>query len=112
MDVIEGLDGLRTLPPGAVLSVGNFDGVHRGHQEILSRAKTLRDEASEGMFAVVTFEPHPLTVLRPQAVPPRLTSPALKRALLAAAGADVLVVLPPKPEVLDLTAEAFWAILR
>jgi riboflavin kinase/FMN adenylyltransferase len=112
MQVLEGLQGLRTLPPGAVLSVGNFDGVHRGHQEILSRARALRDGTPGATFAVVTFEPHPLTVLRPQAVPPRLTLPALKRELLARAGVDVLVVLPPSPEVLDLTAEAFWAILR
>jgi riboflavin kinase/FMN adenylyltransferase len=112
MNVLHGLDGLRRLPPGAVMSVGNFDGVHRGHQEILRRARELRDAAPGATFAVVTFEPHPLTVLRPQAVPPRLTSPALKQSLLAAAGADALVILPPSREVLDLTAEDFWAILR
>lgn len=112
MDVLEGLTGLRQLPPGGVLSVGNFDGLHRGHAEILARARALRD-ASPGMkTAVVTFEPHPLTVLRPQAAPPRLASPALKRALIERAGVDQLVVLAPQPEVLDLSAEAFWQILR
>jgi len=61
---------------------------------------------------VVTFEPHPLTVLRPDQAPPRLTSPDRKRDLLAAAGVDTLVILPPAPDVLDLSAEQFWRILR
>ena len=112
MTILEGLDSLRQLPAGSVLSVGNFDGVHRGHAEILSRARALHAQTPGAKTAVVTFEPHPLTVLRPELAPPRLSTPAFKRALIAAAGADVLVVLPPAREVLDLTAEAFWAILR
>jgi riboflavin kinase/FMN adenylyltransferase len=51
-------------------------------------------------------------VLRPEQAPPRLTPPDLKRELLAAAGVDDLVVLPPVPEVLGLSAEAFWHLLR
>lgn len=122
MKLFDGLDGLRRVPPGAVLSIGNFDGVHRGHREILAVARGLRDGASLSPtsalapgptpLAVVTFEPHPLTVLRPEAAPPRLTPPGLKRALIEQAGADFLIVLAPRPEVLNLTAEAFWAILR
>lgn len=113
MELLEGLDGLRQLPPGAVLSVGNFDGLHRGHRAILSAARALRGRALDAAaLAVVTFEPHPLTVLRPEAAPPRLTPPSLKRGLIEQAGADYLVTLAPRREVLDLTAEAFWAILR
>ncbi|MGB7158651.1 MAG: riboflavin biosynthesis protein RibF [Tepidisphaeraceae bacterium] len=110
INVSKGLQGLRSLAPGGVLSVGNFDGLHLGHRRIVETAKRLL--APGARLAVVTFEPHPLTVLRPDLAPPRLTPPAMKRELLADAGVDDLVELPPDPEVLNLTAEAFWQILR
>lgn len=110
INVTKGLNGLRSLAPGGVLSVGNFDGLHLGHRKIIETARRLL--APGARLAVVTFEPHPLTVLRPDLAPPRLTPPAMKRELLAAAGVDDLVELPPDPEVLNLSAEAFWAILR
>jgi riboflavin kinase/FMN adenylyltransferase len=110
--VFDGLEGLAAIPPGSVVSVGNFDGVHLGHATILSTARRLKRESGAAAVALVTFEPHPNTVLRPEAAPPRLTPPVLKQSLLAAAGADVLVNLPPAPEVLNLTAEQFWHILR
>lgn len=110
--VLEGLQGLAAVPAGSVLSVGNFDGVHLGHQTILAVARRLRQESNAPAVAVVTFEPHPNTVLRPDAVPPRLTPPALKRQLLAAGGVDLLVNLPPSQEVLNLSAEHFWQTLR
>jgi riboflavin kinase/FMN adenylyltransferase len=112
MTSFEGLDGLRRLPPGAVVSIGNFDGIHLGHEAILARARALRAQSSAPAVAVVTFEPHPLTVLRPEAAPPRLTPPGLKQSLLTERGVDALVTLPPAREVLDLTAEKFWEILR
>jgi riboflavin kinase/FMN adenylyltransferase len=109
MQFYEGVEGLRNLPDGVVLSVGNFDGIHRGHRRILDLAGALRGPAG---VAVVTFEPHPLTVLRPEFAPPRLTPLPLKMQLLEQAGVDHLAVLPPIPEVLELSAEAFWKILR
>ncbi|HEY7120712.1 MAG TPA: riboflavin biosynthesis protein RibF, partial [Tepidisphaeraceae bacterium] len=111
MQIVEGIEGLRSTPPGAVLSVGNFDGIHIGHQRILQTGRSLADQEGTQLVAV-TFEPHPLTVLRPEKAPPRLTPSLFKRELLAQAGVDRLVVLPPSHEVLDLTAEDFWAILR
>lgn len=114
MNVLEGLDGLRRLPAGAAVSIGNFDGVHAGHRAIVAELHRLRAAApgGRGSVAVVTFEPHPLTVLKPEAAPPRLTPPAVKREVLAAIGVDHLVVLPPTPDVLETSAEAFWQILR
>lgn len=111
MQILQSIAGLRQLPPGAIVSIGNFDGVHRGHAHILRTAHVLRSKSGAGV-AVVTFEPHPLTLLRPEKAPPRLTAVARKRALLAEAGVDYLVELPPTPELLDLTAEQFWRILR
>ncbi|MDB5297755.1 MAG: ribF [Phycisphaerales bacterium] len=119
MNVRDGLDGLRALPPGAVVTVGNFDGVHLGHQAILRRCAALRTAGLGGgsispppPVAVVTFEPHPLTVLRPEVAPPRLATSTAKRDHLAGLGVDECVVLPPTPEVLGLDAEAFWHLLR
>ncbi len=113
MNVLHGIEGLKQLPPGGALSIGNFDGLHRGHRHILDTLKKLAKEISPtSRVAVVTFEPHPLTVLKPQRAPPRLTPPALKQELLEHAGIDDYVVLPPTHDVLDLSAEAFWSILR
>ena len=109
MEIVQGLDGLKGLPQGAAVSIGNFDGVHVGHQRILGRAREL---AAGGSLAVVTFEPHPLTVLRPAEAPPRLVPVERKQELLEAAGVTHLVLLPPSRQVLDLEAEAFWALLR
>ena len=111
MQIFEGLDGLRRLPSGSVMSIGNFDGVHLGHRHLLETARRLRSRRSESHVAVVTFEPHPLTVLNPPAAPPRLTPSAIKRAALRDAGVDELVILPPGRQVLDLSAEDFWRIL-
>jgi riboflavin kinase/FMN adenylyltransferase len=112
MQVLEGLEGLRHAPPGSVMSIGNFDGFHLGHRHILEMAKRMRAEFAGARVAVVTFEPHPLTVLRPDAVPPRLSPFSMKRQLLEGAGVDDLIILPPLRQVLDLTAEQFWGILR
>ena len=112
MNILYGLDGLRQLTPGSILSIGNFDGIHRGHQALLEVARQLREKRAGGRVAVATFEPHPLTVLRPDKVPPRLTPPDLKRELLEQQGVDDLVELAPEATVLNLTAEQFWALLR
>lgn len=108
----QGLSGLRELPEGCVVSIGNFDGMHAGHARIISTLLTLRREDASAIPAVITFEPHPLTVLKPQAAPPRLTPAHMKAELLRDAGVEELVVLPPSPEVLGLTAERFWHLVR
>src|SRR5688500_3980084 len=108
MQVLSGLEAFSALPARSAVSVGNFDGVHLGHQHII---RTLR-AGDPPAVAVVTFEPHPLSVLRPDLAPPRLTPAAMKRELLAEAGVTHLIELQPTPEVLGVTAEAFWERLR
>jgi len=112
MEILSGLDALRSLPRGAVLTIGNYDGVHLGHRRILETCRNLARRSCAGQVAVITFEPHPLTVLRPEAAPPRLTPPSLKERELCLAGVNFLVVLPADASVLNLSAEEFWAILR
>src|SRR4051812_24574479 len=111
MEILSGLDGMRKLPAGVCLTVGNFDGVHLGHLKILQTAQSLNTATGSGV-AVVTFEPHPITVLRPEMAPPRLTTVPTKRELLRQAGVNYLVELAPTREVLNLAAEDFWAIIR
>lgn len=94
------------LPRGGIGTIGNFDGLHRGQRAILD--KVVERARERGLHAVVvTFDPHPLAVLRPEAVPPRLTSPAQKERLLAQAGAEVLAVIRFTPEFAATPAEAF-----
>src|SRR5689334_14997681 len=83
----------RPLPPelrGGVVAIGNFDGVHRGHQAVLGRAL---DEARgrKAPALVLTFEPHPRTVFRPDVPLFVLTPPAMKARLLAGLGFDAVV---------------------
>jgi riboflavin kinase/FMN adenylyltransferase len=91
----------------AVLTVGNFDGVHRGHAAMLAQLKKLSTQL--GLPAVVvTFDPPPLAILAPDRVPPRLTTVEQKVALLRAKGVDDVIVWPASRELLSLTAEQFF----
>ncbi len=112
MQIYRGLKGLHELAPHASMTIGNFDGLHLGHSSLISAARALRDAAPGSRLVVVTFEPHPLTVLRPDRVPAILTPAAQKHALFEAMGVDDLVELAPTPDVLEMSAEAFWTILR
>lgn len=89
------------------VAIGNFDGVHLGHATMLA---ALRDLAAEqGTRAVaVTFNPHPIAVLRPEFTPPILTTVEDRIELLRAAGADSVIVLPVTSSLLEMTAEQFF----
>lgn len=91
---------------GAVVTVGVFDGVHRGHRAVIDEVRA-RAAALGAKSVVVTFEPHPLAVLRPEVAPQRLTTAAEKQALLAREGLDFVLVLPFTPELAQLTAREF-----
>ena len=95
-------------PPaaGRVVAIGVFDGVHRGHQEILRRAVDAA-RAAGASAAAVTFYPHPDAVLRRRSVPPMLTSLTRKEELLETLGLDELVVVPFDKDFALLTPESF-----
>ncbi|HVM27941.1 MAG TPA: bifunctional riboflavin kinase/FAD synthetase [Mycobacteriales bacterium] len=88
--------GLDSTPAGwgrCVVTIGMFDGVHRGHQKTIGRAVD-KARAAGLPAAVLTFDPHPSEVVRPGSHPPMLTSRQYKAELLEALGVDVLCVLP------------------
>lgn len=98
-----------SLPPhvsGTAITVGTFDGVHRGHQHVLERLR--RRAAQLGVpTLVVTFEPHPLEIIRPAAAPGRLTVREEKLLALAANGIDYVAEIPFTPAFRALSADTF-----
>jgi len=96
---------------GAVVTVGTFDGLHRGHQRVL--AEVVGRARAGGLTSVLVLcDPHPLEVVNPAAAPKLLTLPDEKRELLAAAGLDRVVVLPFTREVAQQSPEEFIRRLR
>ncbi|WKN23067.1 bifunctional riboflavin kinase/FAD synthetase [Azotobacter vinelandii] len=106
MQLVRGLHNLRPQHRGCVATIGNFDGVHRGHQAILTR---LRERATElGLpSCVVIFEPQPREFFSPQRAPARLTRLREKLELLAAQGVDRVLCLAFNRRLCELSARAF-----
>ncbi|WGL54183.1 bifunctional riboflavin kinase/FAD synthetase [Nocardioides sp. BP30] len=86
--------------------IGNFDGVHRGHQHVVRRAHELAAERDLTLVAV-TFAPHPMAVLRPEHAPVMLTTLEQRAELLADAGADAVLALPFDRDVAAWTPDEF-----
>lgn len=93
---------------GAVVAIGNFDGIHRGHQAVIGKAGRLARELGAPL-AVLTFEPHPRNYFRPDSPPFRLTPFRLKARLIEALEVDCLFVLRFDRALAELGAEAFIA---
>jgi riboflavin kinase/FMN adenylyltransferase len=107
MHIIRRLDALPAAARGGAVSIGNFDGVHRGHIEIVRR---LLERAADvnGPAIVFTFDPHPVRLLRPEQSPPPLTWTERKAELLAAHGVDWIVAYPTDEALLQLSAAEFF----
>ncbi len=106
MEVVRTWRGLPDALRGATVALGNFDGVHLGHAHVLRAAHGARPGAK---LAVLTFEPHPRELFRPDDPPFRLTLSAERAAALAALGVQVLYELPFDDAFSLLTAEDFVA---
>lgn len=106
MHVVQDAWNSTDLPRRVVATVGNFDGIHRGQRAILDRVVARARELGVPS-AVVTFEPHPLAVLRPREAPPLLTTPAQKERLVEEAGIEHLLVVRFDGELAGRTAEEF-----
>ena len=94
------------LPQRAVATIGNFDGIHRGQRAILDRVVTRARELG-APSALITFDPHPLAVLRPNEAPPLLTTPAQKERLVEEADIEHLLVLRFDRELAQRSADDF-----
>jgi riboflavin kinase/FMN adenylyltransferase len=101
--------GLDEVPAGwgeSVVTIGVFDGVHRGHQRIVARAAQIGSERNLPVV-VITFDPHPDEVIRPGSHPPFLSSARRRAELLASLGADAVCVLPFTLEFSRLDPDEF-----
>ena len=98
--------GLPPDSPGTVVTVGTFDGVHRGHWDVLQRI-VARARALALDSVLVTFDPHPLEVVNPAAAPPLLTVGPEKLEVVAESGIDYMAVVPFTPALQRYTAAQF-----
>lgn len=88
------------------MCIGVFDGVHKGHQALIARARQLADEAG-CQVKVITFNPHPGRVLRPEGAPAELSSLSDRIDWLTQAGADEVIVMPFTPALATMSPEEF-----
>ena len=106
LQIIHGWQGLAPNQRGAALAYGNFDGVHRGHQQVIGAAAEVARKLG-APFAVSSFEPHSRRFFQPDAEPFRLMTLDQQARALAALGVDLFYVLPFDAAMAELSDEAF-----
>jgi len=106
MQIIQDIETIKEPFKSAVITIGNFDGVHIGHQalfhEVIERA-----EAMDGTAIAMTFEPHPIRVIKQNGYPPLITLYEQKAELIEKAGIDVLICIPFTMDFAALSARTF-----
>jgi riboflavin kinase / FMN adenylyltransferase len=111
MEILRDLAGVPPLPKGGVVTIGNFDGVHLGHAQLLQRVVDVADRGTMTPV-VITFDPHPIRILAPERAPKLLTSLPERARLIEQGGIKLLVVLPFTRELAHFSPEEFvWQIL-
>src|SRR5436190_18343331 len=108
MRLLRSLDNLPAELRRGAVTIGNFDGVHRGHAKLIERLLAQAREVG-GPAIVFTFDPHPVRLLRPESAPPPLTWTDRKAQLLAELGVTAIIAYPTDEALLQLSAEAFFA---
>lgn len=106
--VIEGWKGLPPEARGGAVALGNFDGVHRGHQRVIAQAAKAAG-ASGAPLGVISFEPHPRRIFQPEAPAFRLMKPEQQMRALEALGVERFHILPFDAEMADMTDREFAA---
>ena len=106
MEIIKGIENIKRSFRNPVVTLGNFDGVHLGHQKILKRVK---DEASKihGEGVVITFDPHPLKALSPEKLFPLLTPFRKKMLLIEKSGIETVLCIEFSLAFSEITPSEF-----
>ena len=107
MKLIRDLNQFTTEFCGGAVTIGNFDGVHRGHARLVERLVTLAEQVG-GPAVVFTFDPHPVRLLRPTEAPPPLTWTRRKASLLSELGVDAVFAYPTDKALLQLAPVEFF----
>jgi riboflavin kinase/FMN adenylyltransferase len=110
MEIIRDIAEIQPAWQGGAVTIGNFDGVHRGHAKLLEQL-TARAREVGGPALVFTFDPHPVRILRPELAPPPLTWTSRKAELLSDHGVDATVVYPTDKKLLGLSPEQFFELI-
>ena len=110
MQIHRNLAELPDAARGGAVAIGNFDGVHRGHAALAQRLVEHAREC-DGPAVVLTFDPHPVRLLRPEQCPPPLTWTERKAHLLERLGVDHLVAYPTDEALLRLSARDFFELI-
>ena len=106
MELVEHIDRIEKPYNNAVITIGNFDGVHIGHQALFHEVIEKAD-AMDGTSIVMTFEPHPVRVLKQNGHPPLITLYEQKVELIESSGIDVLICVPFTLEFAAISAKTF-----
>lgn len=110
MEVFQGIQSIQRALKNPAITIGNFDGVHKGHQALFERVKQWARDL-DGQSVVMTFNPHPIEVLFPQKPLSFITSHQKKLDLIASCGIDATIVIPFDHEFSRMTAREFVEIV-